>query len=233
MKNSKKNIGIFLSLFLLVLYFLFPLLMGKLLNSNFANKISGSNDAWIGFWGSYIGSGISTLLAGVIAFYVANKQVSIQARADSAREREISVIKIRLEKYQEVYRLLSDFSRAVTKADANLVFYRVKKISLEQFRIKDDNLQNEIMDLMRNIRSYEPFIDGLKENLDMIMNQYGHFANIIYDGYTYPNDVREKWEKDTSYEHFREISDKLIAAVLDLIKKISCLIQTELNKLND
>ncbi|MEE3895332.1 hypothetical protein [Priestia megaterium] len=190
----------------------------------------GNTDAWIGFWGGYLGAIIGALAAGAIAYFVARRQINLQAEMDNKREKQFLVTQLRIEKYQEAYSLLSELNREFAVSSGLVIKYVHKDIALEELRSKEDQCQKNILALTRKIKSLEPFVQDLKELHDNIQTRYWLMGNIIYDGYTYPNNPK-KFIEDTSFDRFKKVSDELTDYTVDICGKINSYLKNEIDRL--
>lgn len=190
----------------------------------------GNTDAWIGFWGGYLGAIIGALAAGAIAYFVARRQINLQAEMDNKREKRFLVTQLRIEKYQEAYSVFSDLNREVAIWRSLVINYSKSRITLEELRAKEDQCQQNIIMFTRKINSLEPFVADLKEINDYIIKRYVDICNIIYDGYTYPNN-KKKIAVDTSLGTFKNKSEELMIYIVNISDKINSYLKNEMNKL--
>ncbi|MGG0536674.1 hypothetical protein [Priestia aryabhattai] len=190
----------------------------------------GKADAWIGFWGGYIGAIIGALAAGAIAYFVARRQINLQAEMDNKREKQFLATQLRIEKYQEAYSLLADLNREFVVLRMEVLKYFHKETDLETLRAKDNKCQENIMILNRRINSLEPFIENLPEKHKTIKTNYQVMVNIIYDGYTYPGS-NTVIATDTSLNTFKRVSQELMMYTLQVCEDINSYLKKEINKL--
>lgn len=219
-------LSILTAVFLLIL----PLLVAWGMTWEWTSFAYGTADGWLGFWGGYIGTIIGALTAGIIAYYVAHRQINLQVEKDNIRERQFLATQLNIEKNQEAYTLLLDLTREFAVYRHSTLLYAHSKIRLEELREKENQCQNNIMLIMRKLTILEPFVDGLREVSDEITKRHLKMGNIIYDGYTYPNN-KNKIEEDTSLETLKNTSNKLIDYVMDYCEKINGLLKSELDNL--
>ncbi|MFY2248476.1 hypothetical protein ACOSZH_01195 [Priestia megaterium] len=151
----------------------------------------GNTDAWIGFWGGYLGAIIGALAAGVIAYFVAHKQINLQSEKDNKREKQFLATQLRIEKYQETYSLLSETNREFGSYLGLLVEYYKFEITLDDLRRRDNQSQNNIMAFRRRLLGLEPFVEGLKDSLDVIAELHEKLVDVISTNFTFPNVVHE------------------------------------------
>ncbi|MED4064423.1 hypothetical protein [Priestia megaterium] len=227
METKKWLIGIIALMFILSIPVLF---VAWGMTWKWTSFAPGKTDAWLGFWGGYLGAIIGALAAGAIAYFVARRQINLQAEIDNKREKQFLVTQLRIEKYQEAYSLLSDLNREFAISQHLVLNYFHKKITLEVLRDKEDQCQQNVMMLTRKINSLEPFIKNLKEAHDIIKSRYWDMGNIIYDGYTYPGS-KKRFADDTTIDTFKEVSHELMMYTVNFCDEINGYLKNEVDKL--
>ncbi|WP_144645346.1 hypothetical protein [Priestia megaterium] len=190
----------------------------------------GDTDAWIGFWGGYLGAIIGALAAGAIAYFVARRQIDLQAEMDNKREKQFLATQLRIQKYQEAYSLLGDLNREFVVLRMEVLKYIHKEIDLTALRTIDDKCQENIMILNRRINSLEPFIEKLPQAHKTIKANYQIMVDIIYDGYTYPESGKTI-ALDTSSDTFKSVSQELLMYTMHFCEDINGYLKNEINKL--
>ncbi|WP_394548826.1 hypothetical protein [Priestia aryabhattai] len=190
----------------------------------------GNTDAWIGFWGGYLGAIIGALAAGAIAYFVAHKQINLQAEKDNKREKQFLATQLRIEKYQEAHSLLSETNREFAISAHLPIEYFKGSIDLEELRNRDSQSQSNIIAFRRRLWGIEPFIEGLAESLHMISELHTRMANIIYDNYTYPKGNEEN-KVIKNPRILEEEHKELMLYTADVCKRINKFLKLELEKL--
>lgn len=146
----------------------------------------GGTDAWIGFWGGYMGAIIGALAAGAIAYFVAHRQINLQTEKDHKREKKFLATQLRIQKYEEVYSLLSETNREFAISEALVIDYYKSEITLEELKRDEKRSENNIIAFRRKLRGLAPFVEGLDKDLDTITKLHRTLVNIVYDTYIDP-----------------------------------------------
>jgi len=146
----------------------------------------GNTDAWIGFWGGYLGAIVGALAAGAIAYFVARRQIDLQAEMDNKREKQFLATQLRLEKYQEAYSLLTETNREFAISDVLVTNYYESEITLEELKKDEKQSRNNILAFRRRLQGLVPFVEGLDEDLATITKLHIVLTSIIRDTYINP-----------------------------------------------
>lgn len=197
---------------------------------------------WVGITVSLLGivfSLVVPLVSAWIAFKISNNQITLQLtqqnKLETQKEKRMLSTKIRLDKYEELYDSLSEYTRLVNQSFFNIVYYiqpneYYGERTLKQTREIEKGLQLEIgqkSKLTEILSSYHPEI---RDDWDDMIRLYCDIANIIYDGFTYPSSD-EPFVKDPSFEHLKlkhdllnlkntKICDDLTKATIQIIKDL-------------
>ncbi|MDR0128673.1 hypothetical protein [Priestia megaterium] len=227
MKTKKWLVGIIVLVFILSVP---VLLVARGMTWKWTSFAPGNTDAWIGFWGGYLGAIIGALAAGAIAYFVAHKQINLQAEMDNKREKQFLATQLRIEKYQEAYSLLAETNREFAIISLLPVDYYRGSIDLEKFKIAYNQSQDKIMAFRRSLIGLEPFVEGLEGSLKIISELNTKMDTIIYNNYT--SSKNSDGNKEIKNPRIiDEVHRKLMLYIVDVCKKINEYLKNELNKL--
>ncbi|WP_273125824.1 hypothetical protein [Bacillus weihaiensis] len=182
MNEETKNHSttIFIGIFIMFVIMTFPpLAVAWGMKWEWTSFALGKADAWIGFWGGYLGAIIGALAAGAIAYFVAHNQIDLQVEKDSKREREFLSKQIRIEKYQEVYSLLSDSNREFALIIEHVTDYTNMITTKNTLWENIQQIETKVLTLRRRLKGLEPFIDDLDVNLEKLMTYYKKTFNHV------------------------------------------------------
>lgn len=162
-------------------------------------RFVGADTDWLGFWGAYIG----TILSSVIAFYVLHKQLE-QNHAENRNNRELQIsileyqtksqwlteLKIKLAEYYKSFSsndINAIADRILTKETNAIIQIKETRASLKQiidsFNIADfskgimfsNELTEEESEFIAKLKSYSDEFCALLEDIDWYMFEvYGH-----------------------------------------------------------
>ncbi|WP_454844395.1 hypothetical protein [Priestia megaterium] len=227
MKVIKWLIGIIVLILLLSVPVLF---VAWAMTWKWTSFAPGKADAWIGFWGGYLGAIIGALAAGAIAYFVARRQINLQAEMDNKREKQFLATQLRIEKYQEAYSLLAETNREFAIISLLPVDYYEGSIDLEKFKIDYNQSQDKILAFRRNLIGLEPFVEGLGESMKIISELNNKMDTIIYNNYT--SSKNSDGNKEIKNPRIiDEAHRKLMLYIVDVCKKINDYLKNELDKL--
>lgn len=197
------------------------------------------NTDWIGnifnLIGILIGAAASAVTAINIAKNYTEKQIEKQNNLEIKKEKRMLATQIRLDKYEELYDFISEYSRLVNQSYLN-VFYHThsdkfsEQRTLEQVREKEDELQREIGPNSRKIEILSAYHPEIRKEWEVLKKLYFEITMIIYDGFTYPGRF-EPIAEDSSFEKLEDkqslfnsqsikIQDVLTAAIIEIIKDL-------------
>ena len=194
---------------------------------------------WIGIIFNIVGiivaSAFSAWAAFRIAKYQTEKQITKQNSLEVKKEKRMLATQIRLDKYEDLYESLTEYTRLVNQSYLNVLYYihsdeYSEKRTIEELRIIEDDLQNEIGIKSRRTEILSAYHPEIREKMVIQKRLYGEIADIIYDGYAYPGRYKA-WAKDTSFENLREknhlfnlkcieIQEMLTTAIIDIINNL-------------
>ncbi|MFE4076981.1 hypothetical protein [Peribacillus sp. YIM B13477] len=191
----------------------------------------GSADGWLGFWGGYIGAIIGALAAGFIAYYVAHKQIHLQVDKEDLRARKFLGTQLRIDKFSEIYSVLSEMGRNFAESDMLIFTYHFKEpMELYVLRDKQREYQDKDLSSIRNINSLFPFVPDLKNDIDNMMEIYHERNRFIYKHYIHRKDPSKK-VSDSIYEDYSRKSDELMIVLHVILTDISNKLSHEIDKL--
>ncbi|MHC5551219.1 hypothetical protein [Carnobacterium maltaromaticum] len=132
---SKYKYGLLLIIFIFIAL---PIVIGLFfLNQSPLDNVRGSDGDWIGFWGSYIGSVVSTLVAAGIAYFVSNEQIKKQSEEDKKLRIEEIKIKLNLE---FVFDISQEFDEVIKY---NKKIYKLHRCILKYVKVIDKLYKNQ------------------------------------------------------------------------------------------
>jgi len=197
-------------------YLLIPIAISIGMKFSIFSKALGDANGWLGFWGGYTGSLVGALAAGLIAIFVSRTQIQKQAQLDDLRERELIIIKLKIDKYQEVFKYLNDLNREIIKWSLVITEYRRNEITHEELIKKDSETQNAILELKRLIISMEE----LQNKVSTITDKEFEIGNIIYEYYTHIGEGKVTKEYENPYQSLSEKFDSLFKHIFNESKKL-------------
>lgn len=207
-------------------------MMSVVMSLNITKMAPGSNDAWITFWGSYLGAGISALLAGAIAYFVANNQVKIQAENDLKRGKLFFYKKIKIEKTQEVVKCLNDYLRTIALLEVRLIELLTQTIKHEEFKKQNNFLQNEVTIHKRFLLTNKVFTEKYENYLTALRDEFDLICDKIYEGYQNPNPPKKRYtNEEVTYDKFKNSFNNCINTGITIIDLMNNDLKNELEDL--
>ena len=216
----------------------------------------GEDTDWLGFWGAYIG----TILSSVIAFYVLHKQLE-QNHAENRNNRELQISILEYQtKNQWLTELkikLAEYYKSFSFNDINAIAYRIltketnasiqikeTRTSLKQiidsFNIADfskgimflNELTKEESEFIEKLKSYSDEFCALLEDIDWYMFEvYGHNGGdyILKNMYVEKTKSYQQ-EKHTHISKSRRIWDIIIEYDYKITSKNKEIISTRMKE---
>ena len=117
---------------------------------------------WIGIIFNIVGiivaSAFSAWAAFRIAKYQTEKQITKQNSLEVKKEKRMLATQIRLDKYEDLYDSITEYTRLVNQSYLNVLYYihsdeYSEKRTIEELRIIEDDLQNTTLQLFTPLRA--------------------------------------------------------------------------------
>lgn len=210
MKFFKDNWKVLSLVFIAVLIFPIILILFFYNNSPFDN-VYGSNDAWIGFWGSYAGGLMTTAASGGLAYYISSKEVETAKEEEKRRRINSFKSELLIKDFEKMKNEVLDIMSIIFAHEQKLNrFLSMSRLFLETNGIERDNISIELikfevisqsdrsdlgnrMKQLKNVRLpslmlhgntsfYKDLIFPLEESLEVLLN----FPDSIVNNYSSP-----------------------------------------------
>lgn len=186
-----------------------PLFMAFLLKLPVFSFALGKVDAWIGFWGSYLGALIGAFTVYLVTYFQIQAQRSIQLESirnehENAAKREMDqfYFKNQIDKIEECYSLVSELIDTITKCSNDFTKYitythaiyggqdtltdEQRKDLEEQIRILRVGLYDWIFLLTSinfKLHRLPVYIEGTSEYIEMIGTELNSYIENLKKGY--------------------------------------------------
>ena len=194
---------------------------------------------WIGIIFNIVGiivaSAFSAWAAFRIAKYQTEKQITKQNSLEVKKEKRMLATQIRLDKYEDLYDSITEYTRLVNQSYLNVLYYihsdeYSEKRTIEELRIIEDDLQNEIGIKSRRTEILSAYHPEIMNEWNVLSKMYEEIADIIFDGFTYPGRFEPK-VKDSSFDTLKEkhnlfneqyckVQDMLTSAIVNIINDL-------------
>lgn len=242
MKRSKQLI---LLLILLVLIALLPFILSILMKSNFLYFVSGKIDAWVEFWGSYIGAIIGSIAVFIVAKIQVNQRHAqqvkdIQKESDILYKRAMEgyLLRKKIEKLDQMIQIADQIYDLIRIQEREIYEYIKFELSIDlRTTEKTEDEQENIKELYyrrimqrkdtidmhtRKFSTLSHYVPEINEKLDQILELITAFNEQVA---TVFNDRRKLYEyneeeRSLSYELpiMKDIHEEIPNFIIDQLK---------------
>jgi hypothetical protein len=176
---------------------------------------------------------ISTLITAFVGLIGVWLGSYLTKRNTIKTEKQFLMKKLRLEKIQSICINLLDYIRTIAKIHSLVVQYEKKEISHEEFKIKNDQFQEDVTEYFRFLTANEIFLTGIQMEVEKLNDKYQLICNKIYEKYHNPQTRKVYFdEEEKTYESINNDFEHCLLIGNDIIQKLNKILYEEINELN-
>jgi uncharacterized alpha-E superfamily protein len=147
-------------------------------------------------------------------------------------EKHFMAKRIRIEKTQEILRILLDMMRQISITQSIIVKFLKGEITHDEFKRRNDEQQDKVAYFIRLLVANQAFTKSIESELENLKQTYFTFCNKIYEKY-HETETKNRMfdDEDIKYDKIKQDFEQMTMQGFEIIEKVNRELEKELSDL--